>query len=80
MCRVAWQTDGCTSLYSASEKGHVECVRALLGEGAAINQAMVGSKSRMARQGRGCVCRDAWEPACTRAFAASWLLEVFGER
>ncbi len=40
--RVAWQTDGATPLCAASYQGHVECVRALLGGGAAINQANVG--------------------------------------
>ena len=32
-----WQTDGCTPLYVASESGHVEVVRALVGAGAAVN-------------------------------------------
>ncbi len=41
-CRVALQTNGVTPLYIASQEGHVECVRALLGRGAAINQAKVG--------------------------------------
>jgi hypothetical protein len=47
-CGVARQTDGATPLYMASYSGHVECVKALLGGGAAINQAMVGSTSSMA--------------------------------
>ena len=38
---VAWQTDGATPLYVASEKGHDEVVRALVGAGAAVNQAAV---------------------------------------
>jgi hypothetical protein len=38
---VAWQTDGWTPLYVASEKRHVEVVRALVGAGAAVNQATV---------------------------------------
>ncbi len=38
---VVWQTDGWTPLYVASEKGHVEVVRALVGAGAAVNQAAV---------------------------------------
>jgi hypothetical protein len=49
-CRVAWQTDGATPVFIASQNGHVECVRALLGSGAAINQAMVGHTSSMARR------------------------------
>jgi hypothetical protein len=38
---VAWQTDSFTPLYVASEKGHVEVVRALVVAGAALNQATV---------------------------------------
>ncbi len=36
------QTSGATPLFIASQNGHVECVRVLLSNGAAINQAMVG--------------------------------------
>ena len=36
------QTDGATPLYIASQEGHVEAVRALVGLGAAVNQATVG--------------------------------------
>ncbi len=39
---VVLQLDGATTLFGASQSGHVECVRALLDRGAAINQAMVG--------------------------------------
>jgi hypothetical protein len=35
------QTDGATPLYIASRNGHVEVVRALVGAGAAVNQAKV---------------------------------------
>ena len=38
---VVWQTDGLTPLYAASHNGHVEVVRALVGAGAAVNQAAV---------------------------------------
>ena len=38
---VARQTDGLTPLCAASESGHVEVVRALVGAGAAVNQADV---------------------------------------
>jgi hypothetical protein len=39
-----WQTDGSTSLHIASQHGHLECVRALLGDpNVAINQQMVRS-------------------------------------
>jgi hypothetical protein len=46
---VAWQTDGATPLFIASEKGHVECLRVLLDGGAAINKATVGRTTSMAR-------------------------------
>ena len=36
-----WQTDGATPLLIASENGHVEVVRALVGASAAVNQAKV---------------------------------------
>ncbi len=39
---VVRQTDGWTALLAASENGHVEVVRALVGAGAAVNQADVG--------------------------------------
>ncbi len=38
---VVWQTDGATPLYAASQEGHDEVVRALVGAGAAVNQAAV---------------------------------------
>ena len=38
---VAWQTDGATPLYAASQEGHVEVVRLLVGSGSAVNQARV---------------------------------------
>jgi hypothetical protein len=44
-----------TPLLVASKNGHVECVRALLGGGAAINQATVGSSCT--------VCVDTRDPA-----------------
>ncbi len=36
-----WQSDGATSLFMASENGHVDVVGALVGAGAAVNQADV---------------------------------------
>jgi hypothetical protein len=63
-CRVAWQMFGFTPLHIASQKGHVECVWALLGGGAAINQALVGSTSVMARP-RGGLC--VWVSGSLRA-------------
>ncbi len=75
MCvsRAGWQTDGATPLYITSQIGHVECVRALLDGGAAINQAAVGSTSWMARHREGSTRGDVWEPACVDAFAAGWV-------
>jgi ankyrin repeat protein len=62
VCRVAWQTDGTTPLFIASQMGHVECVRALLDGGAAIDQARVGCASSMARHCGGYSRGDPWEP------------------
>ncbi len=62
MCRVVLQTSGFTPLLIASGNGHVECVRALLGGGAAINQAEVGCESSMARHCGGYSRGDPWEP------------------
>jgi hypothetical protein len=59
-CRVVWQTDGVTPLFIASFRGHVECVWALLGGGAAIDQVMVGSATWMAVYCRDCVCAWMW--------------------
>ena len=51
---VAWQTDGATPLYAASQEGHVEVVRLLVGSGSAVNQARV-------REDWGwCWCLGAW--------------------
>jgi hypothetical protein len=38
---VVWQTDGVTPLFVASRGGHIEAVAALVGVGAAVNQARV---------------------------------------
>jgi hypothetical protein len=54
-CRVVLQTDGATPLFMASQKGHVECIRALLDGGAAINQANVGCAGSLALPCGGCV-------------------------
>jgi hypothetical protein len=51
------QTSGATPLFIASQSGHVECVRALLDRGAAINHAKVGCTIRMAKYCGGCVCK-----------------------
>ncbi len=47
--RAVLQTTGATPLYIGSQNGHVECVRALLDGGAAINRAKVGRSRSMAR-------------------------------
>jgi hypothetical protein len=38
---MAGQADGCTPLYVGSRNGHMDVVRALVGAGAAVNQAEV---------------------------------------
>ena len=48
VCHVVFQTNGATPLLVASLSGHVECVRALLGAGAGVNQATVGCARKMA--------------------------------
>jgi hypothetical protein len=53
---VVLQTNGATPLIIAISKGHVECVRALLDGGAAINQTTVGCTVWMAEYCGGCVC------------------------
>ena len=70
VCRVVLQTDGATPLLIASQSGHLECVRALLDGGAAINQAMVGCASLMGRHCGGYSRGDPWEPC--RACMCSW--------
>ncbi len=83
MC-VAWQTDGATPLYVASEKGHDEVVRALVGAGAAVNQAAVRGDLG------GCWCSGVrgWfdvgsqhaRAACVHVCVCSCLLGVHGDR
>jgi hypothetical protein len=62
VCRAMSQTDGATPLCIASQNGHVECVRALLARGAAINQATVGCGRSMARHCGGYSRGDPGEP------------------
>ncbi len=75
---VAWQTDGCTPLYVASEKGHDEVVRALVGAGAAVNQATVCEDLG------GCYCFGcAWVfgcgiAACACSFVCMCVFVFFG--
>jgi hypothetical protein len=66
------QTDRTTPLHSASQNGHLECVWALLGGGAAVNQATVGSTSSMARH-CGVLCVRGYLGACVHACLCSWL-------
>jgi hypothetical protein len=63
VCHVVLQASGASPLYIASKKGHVECVRAVLGAGAAVNQATVGCARSMARRCGGTVCGGAGQPA-----------------
>ncbi len=65
VCRAVLQTGGATPLFIASQNGHVECVRALLGGGAAIDQAMVSCARSMAWHCGGCMRGDA-----TKTYAA----------
>jgi hypothetical protein len=52
------QTDGCTPLYIACDNDHVKVVRALLGAGAAVNQA------RVRGHGTGCMQSSFVEYVC----------------
>ncbi len=61
MYRGVLQTGGATPLYIASRKGRLECVRALLDRGAAINQAQVGCTNWMAEH-----CEAACKGMCIR--------------
>ena len=67
MCHAVLQTDGATPLFIASQSGHLECVQALLGGGAAINQATVSFASFKFWErhcgGSGCSRWDPWEPS-----------------
>jgi hypothetical protein len=81
--RVAWQTNGCTPLYIASRNSHDEVVRALVGAGAAVNQA------RVCEHWSGCWCSGVrgWldvgsQHACAAlcACVCSCLLGVHGDR
>ena len=41
LCGIVVQAGGATPVYMASQNGHLDAVRALLGAGAAVNQATV---------------------------------------
>jgi hypothetical protein len=56
------QSNGATPLYIASQKGHAECVRALVDGGAVIDQAAVGRVCSIALCCGDCVGDDPWEP------------------
>ncbi len=84
VCRVVLQADGATPLYIASESGHVECVRALLEGGAAIDQAEVGCARSLARHCGGFSRGDPWEPLLMHVPLVGWLRSarwsVWGKR
>jgi hypothetical protein len=64
VCHVVFQTDGAAPVLVACQNGHEECVRALLGAGAAVNhQATVCCARSMARRCGGTVYGDVLEPA-----------------
>ncbi len=46
-CGLREQADGHTPLFMASMNGHVEAVAALVGAGAAVNQASVSGNGRV---------------------------------
>jgi hypothetical protein len=69
--RATSQTTGATPLYIAILAGKVECVRALLDGGAAINQAKVGCARSMARHCGGYSRGDPWEPSCAHMCSSS---------
>jgi hypothetical protein len=71
VCRVAWQVEGATPLYIASQNGHVECLWALLSGGAATNPATVGSAKSMTWPCGGCV-RVALIPESVRPDETAW--------
>ncbi len=73
VCRAVWQTDGATPLFIASQMGHVDCVRALLDAGAAIDQARVGCASSMASHCGGYSRGDPWEPYLMHALLVGCL-------
>ena len=80
MCCVrvsaAVQSDGCTPLYVASEKGHMEVVRALMVAGAGVNQARVREDwgGCWCSGVRGCLVFGS-QPACTALPACVVLVE-----
>ncbi len=78
------QTSGATPLLIASQRGHVECVRALLDRGAAVNQAKVGCPTWMSEFYGGCVCAEMCgrhrARECSLCGALGWLaVECVGE-
>jgi hypothetical protein len=73
VCRAVLQMNGATPLYIASEKGHVECVRALLGKGAAIDQAEVGCARSMALHCEGYSRGDPCQPCRMHVQLVGWL-------
>jgi len=84
VCCVVSQTDGVTPLQMASMEGHVECVRALLDGGAAIDQATVGCARSMARHCGGYSSWGPWEPCSMHVPLVRWLpsarWRVWGKR
>ncbi len=58
------QTDGSSPLFVASLNGHVEVARALVGAGAAVNQARVRDDCWVAASVRLCASSVVWSAAC----------------
>jgi hypothetical protein len=70
VCLVG-QTDGCTPLLVASQNGHMDVMRALVGAGAAVNQA------RVRGHGAGCMQSSFVDCVCMCVLLSGFFLLAF---